>query len=88
MYQIILLPVPYRTRRRRKEQKMKPYYIKDLKPDESRRIEDRFLVKTADIRDGNNGKRHLYMTLADATGDMQSVKWNLTQDEVKAFSKI
>ncbi len=88
MYQIILLSVSHRTRRRRKEQKMKQYYIKDLKPDESRRIEDRFLVKTADIRDGNNGKRHLYMTLADATGDMQSVKWNLTEDEVKAFSRI
>ena len=53
--------------------RMKPYYIKDLKPDEGHRIDDRYLVKTADIRDGNNGKRHLYMSLADATGDIQSV---------------
>ena len=67
---------------------MKQYYIKDLKPDEGHRIEDRFLVKTADIRDGNNGKRHLYMSLADATGDIQSVKWNLSPDEVNAYSKI
>ena len=66
---------------------MKPYYIKDLKPDEGHRIEDRYLVKTADIRDGNNGKRHLYLSLADATGDIQSVKWNLTPDEVSAYSK-
>ncbi len=67
---------------------MKPYYIKDLRPDEGHRIEDRYLVKTADIRDGNNGKRHLYLSLADATGDIQSVKWNLTPDEVKAYSRI
>lgn len=67
---------------------MKPYYIKDLRPDEGHHIEDRYLVKSADIRDGNNGKRHLYMSLADATGDMQAVKWNLTPDEIKAFSKI
>lgn len=67
---------------------MKPYYIKNLRPDEGHRIEDRYLVKTVDIRDGNNGKRHLYMTLGDATGDIQSVKWNLTPDEVRAFAKV
>jgi 3'-5' exoribonuclease len=67
---------------------MKPYYIKDLKSDEGHRIDDRYLVKTADIRDGNNGKRHLYLSLADATGDIQSVKWNLTPDEVRAFARI
>ncbi len=67
---------------------MKPYYIKNLRPDEGHRIEDRYLVKTADIRDGNNGKRHLYLSLADATGDIQSVKWNLTPDEVRSYSKI
>ena len=67
---------------------MKPFYIKDLKPDEAGRLEDRYLVKNADIRDGNNGKRHLYMTLADATGDIQAVKWSLTQDEIARYSKI
>ena len=67
---------------------MKPFYIKDLKPDEAGRLEDRYLVKNADIRDGNNGKRHLYMTLADATGDIQSVKWSLTPDELTSYSKI
>ena len=88
MYQIILLSVPGILRRRRKEQTMKPYYIKDLKPDENHRIEDRYLVKTVDIRDWNNGKRHLYLTLADATGDIQSVKWNLAPDEAVRFAKI
>ena len=67
---------------------MKPYYIKDLKPDEAGRLEDRYLVRNADIRDGNNGKRHLYMTLADATGDIQAVKWSLSPDEVESFSRI
>ena len=67
---------------------MKPYYIKDLKADEGHRLEDRYLVRNADIRDGNNGKRHLYMTLADSTGDIQAVKWSLRPDEVTAFSKI
>ena len=67
---------------------MKPYYIKDLKPDEAGRLEDRYLVRNADIRDGNNGKGHLYMTLADATGDIQAVKWSLSPDEVESFSRI
>lgn len=67
---------------------MKPHYIRDLRPDEGNRIEDRYLVRNADIRDGNNGKRHLYMTLGDASGDIQSVKWSLTPDEVAAYSKI
>lgn len=72
----------------RRHKTMKPFYIKDLKPDERIRIEDRYMVKTADVRDGNNGKRHLYLSLADATGSIQSVKWNLTPDEIKAYSKI
>ena len=67
---------------------MKQYYIKDLKADDSHHLEDRFLVRNADIRDGNNGKKHLYMTLADATGEIQAVKWSLTPDEISAFSKI
>ena len=67
---------------------MKPFYIKDLKPDEAGRLEDRYLVRNADIRDGNNGKKHLYMTLADATGDIQAVKWSLTPDELNSFSRI
>ena len=67
---------------------MKEYYVKDLKADDSHYIEDRYLVKNADIRDGNNNKRHLYMTLADATGEIQAVKWSLTPDEVTRFSKI
>lgn len=67
---------------------MKQYYVKDLKPDDSHHLEDRFLVRNADIRDGNNGKKHLYMTLADATGEIQAVKWSLAPDEVAAFSKI
>ncbi len=67
---------------------MKPFYIKDLRPDEAGKFEDRYLVKNADIRDGNNGKRHLYMTLADATGDIQAVKWSLTPDELQSYSRI
>ena len=67
---------------------MKQYYVKDLKPDDSHHLEDRFLVKNVDIRDGNNGKKHLYMTLADATGEIQAVKWSLGPDEITAFSKI
>ncbi|MBR2674359.1 MAG: HD domain-containing protein [Mogibacterium sp.] len=67
---------------------MKQYYVKDLKPDDSHHLEDRFLVRNADIRDGNNAKKHLYMTLADATGEIQAVKWSLTPDEITAFSKI
>ena len=67
---------------------MKQYYIKDLKADDSHHLEDRFLVRNADIRDGNNGKKHLYMTLTDATGEIQAVKWSLAPDEIVAFSKI
>ena len=67
---------------------MKPFYIKDLRADETGKVEDRYLVRNADIRDGNNGKKHLYMTLADATGDIQAIKWSLTRDELTSYSKI
>lgn len=67
---------------------MKPFYVKDLVADDGMLIEDHYLVKVADIRDGNQGKRHLYMTLADATGEIQAVKWSLTADEVQRFSGI
>ena len=36
---------------------MKPYYIKDLKPDDNHHLEDRFLVRNADIRDGKTRAR-------------------------------
>ncbi|MBE6041217.1 MAG: HD domain-containing protein [Clostridiales bacterium] len=67
---------------------MKTYYIQDLKADEGHRFDDRFLVRSAEIRDGNNNKKHLYMTLGDATGDIQAVKWSLTPDELVSFSRI
>ena len=67
---------------------MKAFYVKDLVADDGMLIEDHYLVKVADIRDGNQGKRHLYMTLADATGEIQAVKWSLTPDEVTRFSGI
>lgn len=67
---------------------MKSYYVKDLKPDEGHIITDSYLVRNADIRDGNNGKKHLYMTLADATGEVQAIKWSLTNEEVSSFSNI
>ncbi len=67
---------------------MKPYYVNDLKVDEINRIEDYYLVKNADIRDGNQGKRHLYLTLADATGEVQAVKWSLNAEEVERYSRM
>ena len=67
---------------------MKPYYIKNLVADDGKLIEDYYLVRVADIRDGNQGKRHLYMTLADATGEIQAVKWSLTPDEAETFVRI
>lgn len=67
---------------------MKPYYVKDLVADEGHVIEDHYLVKTADIRDGNQGKRHLYLTLSDATGEIQGVKWSLSPDEVTSYMRI
>lgn len=67
---------------------MKPYYIKNLVVDETQLIEDYYLVKNSDIREGNQGKRHLHLTLSDATGEIQAVKWNLTGDEIERFSRI
>lgn len=67
---------------------MKSYYVKDLVVDEDHIIEDYYLVKTSDIRDGNQGKRHLYLTLADATGEIQAVKWSLSPDEASTFVRI
>lgn len=67
---------------------MKPYYIQNLVADDGHIIEDHYLVRNSDIRDGNQGKRHLYLTLADATGEIQAVKWSLTPDEVSAYTRI
>lgn len=67
---------------------MKPYYIKDLVADEGHVVEDHYLVRTSDIRDGNQGKRHLYLTLADATGEIQAVKWSLNPEEVSIYTRI
>ena len=67
---------------------MKTFYIKDLKPDDSKKVDDRFVVRNVDIKDGNNGKKHLYMTLSDATGDIQAIKWSLSPEDIERFSKI
>lgn len=66
---------------------MKKIYVKDLKPD-NKQFQERFMVKSVEIRDGNGGKKHLYLTLGDNTTDVQAVKWSLTSKEVEAFSKI
>ena len=67
---------------------MKQYYVKDLKADDSHHLEDRFLVRNADIRDGNNNKKHLYMTLADATGEIQAVKWAIDRMTPEEFEDM
>lgn len=67
---------------------MKQYYIKNFKVDESYILTDYFVYKAGEIRDGNMGKRHLYMTLSDATGDVSSVKWSLTPDEIARLSQL
>lgn len=67
---------------------MKAFYVKDLVVDDGFQIDDHYLVKVADIRDGNQGKRHLYMTLADSTGEIQAVKWSLAPNEVDVYSRI
>ena len=40
------------------------------------------------MRDGNNGKRHLYMTLADATGEIQAVKWAIERITDEEMDKL
>jgi 3'-5' exoribonuclease len=45
-------------------------------------------VKSTEIRDGNNGKRHLYLTIGDTTGEILAVKWSLSQKEVDEFKSI
>ena len=67
---------------------MKAYYIKDLVVDEGKLIQDHYLVRNADIRDGNQGKHHLYMTLADCTGEIQAVKWSLSPGEMTMYGRI
>lgn len=66
---------------------MKKIYVKDLKPNNSQ-FQERFLVKSSEIREGNGGKRHLYLTLGDNTTEVAAVKWSLSQKEVEDYSRI
>ena len=66
---------------------MKKIYVKDLVPD-NKQFQERFMVKSAEIRDGNGGKKHLYLTLGDNTTDVAAVKWSLSNKEIASFSKI
>lgn len=66
---------------------MKKIYVKDLKPNNTL-FQERFMVKSSEIREGNAGKRHLYLTLGDNTTDVIAVKWSLSQKEVEDYSRI
>lgn len=63
-------------------------FVKDIVVDEGRILNEIFLVRNTDIREGNNGRKHFYMTLSDVTGDIQAVKWSLNPSEVTAYSRI
>ena len=66
---------------------MKKIYVKDLKPNNTL-FQERFMVKSSEIREGNAGKRHLHLTLGDNTTDVIAVKWSLSQKEVEDYSRI
>ncbi len=67
---------------------MKAYYVTDIKPDEGKLIEDRFLVKEAEIKEGKDGKKFLHRLLSDVTGEIHAKKWNLDYDEQTKYGKI
>lgn len=65
----------------------KKVFVKDLNPD-GKLIQEMFQVKSAEIRDGKEGKRHLYLSVGDTTGDVLAVKWTLDAKEQDEYKTI
>lgn len=64
---------------------MKRFYVGNLR--EGVKIEDVFLVASKSIATTRNGSTYLRMRLADKTGEIEAVKWEITETETARLSE-
>ena len=65
---------------------MKEIYVKDLRKDQE--ITEFFMVKSAAVKTGSNGKQYLDITLGDKTGELTGKKWDVSDGEYPALVDI
>ena len=65
---------------------MKEIYIKDLRKDQE--VTEFFMVKSAAVKTGSNGKQYLDITLGDKTGELTGKKWDVSDGEYPALVDI
>lgn len=64
---------------------MKRVYIENLR--EGSKVEDIFLVASKTVASTRTGKPFLKLRLADKTGQVDAVKWDVTESEIGRFSE-
>jgi len=64
----------------------KEHYINTLQVNEE--FMDFFMNRGSAIKQGSNGKNYLDITLADCTGDINSKKWDVTDDECQSLCTL
>ena len=65
---------------------MKEIYVKDLRKDQQ--VTEFFMVKSAAVKTGSNGKQYLDITLGDKTGELTGKKWDVSDGEYPALVDI
>ncbi|MDY3240675.1 MAG: HD domain-containing protein [Anaerovoracaceae bacterium] len=65
---------------------MKEIYVKDLRKDQE--VTEFFMVKSAAVKTGSNGKQYLDITLGDKTGELTGKKWDVSDGEYPALVDI
>lgn len=64
---------------------MKKFYVENLR--EGTKIEDVFLLISKSIATTRTGSPYLRMRLADKTGDIEAVKWEITETEISKLNE-
>ena len=65
---------------------MKEIYVKDLRNDQE--VTEFFMVKSAAVKTGSNGKQYLDITLGDKTVELTGKKWDVSDGEYPALVDI
>ena len=65
---------------------MKEIFVKDLRKDQE--VVEFFMVKTAAVKTGSNGKQYFDLSLGDKTGEISGKKWDVSDSEYPALVEI
>ena len=65
---------------------VKQIFVEELKQNQN--IMDFFMVKMIGIKTGGNGKVYLDLKLGDKTGEVNSKKWDIADDEKEMLDQI